>query len=139
MCWCRTGAGATLRSQRTAEIRLVNAHRAGLKTSSRWRETIHREESQQNSVSLYSDANASAVSLADRKFRLAVVGSGPAGFYAASRILSSQGSSNAEIHMFEELPVPFGLVRYGVAPDHPEVKVGESEITCSISMELSQE
>lgn len=62
-------------------------------------------------------------SLNGRKFRLAVIGSGPAGFYAASRILSSQGSENAQVDMYEELPVPFGLVRYGVAPDHPEVKV----------------
>lgn len=62
-------------------------------------------------------------SLNGRKFRLAVVGSGPAGFYAASRVLSSEGSENAQVDMFEELPVPYGLVRYGVAPDHPEVKV----------------
>lgn len=68
-------------------------------------------------------ASTSDPSLNGRKFRLAVVGSGPAGFYAASRVLSSEGSENAQVDMFEELPVPYGLVRYGVAPDHPEVKV----------------
>lgn len=53
--------------------------------------------------------------------RLGVIGSGPAGFYAAARVL--QKLDNARVDMYEKLPVPFGLVRYGVAPDHPEVKV----------------
>lgn len=56
-----------------------------------------------------------------RPFRVAVVGSGPAGFYAAYRLMGKV--SNAFVDMYEQLPVPFGLVRYGVAPDHPEVKV----------------
>lgn len=67
---------------------------------------------------------AAQLDLADLPLRLAVIGSGPAGFYAASRILGLKGSRNVQIDMYEELPVPFGLVRYGVAPDHPEVKVG---------------
>ena len=54
-------------------------------------------------------------------FRQAVVGSGPAGFYSAYKILSL--IPEAEVDMYEQLPVPFGLVRFGVAPDHPEVKV----------------
>ncbi|KAL9088692.1 MAG: hypothetical protein Q9159_002943 [Coniocarpon cinnabarinum] len=52
--------------------------------------------------------------------RLGVVGSGPAGYYAAIRV--RQKLPNAFIDMYEKLPVPYGLVRYGVAPDHPEVK-----------------
>jgi adrenodoxin-NADP+ reductase len=52
---------------------------------------------------------------------VAVVGSGPAGFYAAYRLISK--INDAKVDMYEQLPVPFGLVRYGVAPDHPEVKV----------------
>ena len=56
-----------------------------------------------------------------RPFRLAVLGSGPAGFYTAYKVMSKIG--NAFVDMFEHLPVPFGLVRYGVAPGHPEVKV----------------
>ena len=52
---------------------------------------------------------------------MAVVGSGPAGFYVASRLISKV--DDARVDMYEQLPVPFGLVRYGVAPDHPEVKV----------------
>jgi adrenodoxin-NADP+ reductase len=57
----------------------------------------------------------------DRPFHMAVVGSGPAGFYTAYRVMCRiQG---AKVDMYESLPVPFGLVRFGVAPDHPEVKV----------------
>jgi adrenodoxin-NADP+ reductase len=56
-----------------------------------------------------------------RSFRVAVIGSGPAGFYAAYRLMTRM--TNSFVDMYEQLPVPFGLVRYGVAPDHPEVKV----------------
>lgn len=52
---------------------------------------------------------------------MAVVGSGPAGFYTAYRVMSL--IDRAKVDMYEALPVPFGLVRFGVAPDHPEVKV----------------
>lgn len=54
-------------------------------------------------------------------FRVAVIGSGPAGFYTAYKIMANIKS--AAVDMYEHLPVPYGLVRYGVAPDHPEVKV----------------
>ncbi|CAI2163059.1 11382_t:CDS:2 [Funneliformis geosporum] len=53
-------------------------------------------------------------------FRLAIIGSGPAGFYTAYRVLKDHPSTLVD--MYESLPIPFGLVRYGVAPDHPEVK-----------------
>ena len=53
----------------------------------------------------------------------AIIGSGPAGFYTAQRILKRL--PEAKIDMYESLPVPYGLVRYGVAPDHPEVKVSK--------------
>ncbi|KAG9302456.1 hypothetical protein G9A89_006420 [Geosiphon pyriformis] len=53
-------------------------------------------------------------------FRLAIIGSGPAGFYTAQRVL--KGCSYAFVDMYDALPIPHGLVRYGVAPDHPEVK-----------------
>jgi ferredoxin--NADP+ reductase len=52
--------------------------------------------------------------------RVAVVGSGPAGFYAAGALLSADPP--AEIDMIERLPTPWGLVRLGVAPDHPKLK-----------------
>ena len=52
---------------------------------------------------------------------MAVIGSGPAGFYTAYRVMSK--IPKAKVDMYEALPVPFGLVRFGVAPDHPEVKV----------------
>lgn len=59
-------------------------------------------------------------------FRVAIIGSGPAGFYAARRLLTLL--DDVIIDMYEQLPVPFGLVRFGVAPDHPEVKVKESRL-----------
>lgn len=57
----------------------------------------------------------------ERPFRMAVIGSGPAGFYTAYKVMTS--IENAVVDMYEYLPVPYGLVRFGVAPDHPEVKV----------------
>src|SRR5687768_18452031 len=53
-------------------------------------------------------------------FRVAVVGSGPAGFYAAAALLASD--LDVEVDMIERLPTPWGLVRLGVAPDHPNIK-----------------
>ena len=52
--------------------------------------------------------------------RIAVVGSGPAGFYAAGHVLDAD--LPAEVDMIERLPTPWGLVRLGVAPDHPNIK-----------------
>ncbi|KAJ7066563.1 ferredoxin adrenodoxin reductase [Mycena amicta] len=54
--------------------------------------------------------------------KLAVIGGGPAGFYVASRILSRSSDPALRVHIFDRLWTPHGLVRYGVAPDHPEVK-----------------
>src|SRR6059058_4044307 len=53
-----------------------------------------------------------------RPLRVAVVGSGPAGFYAADALLKAE----AEVDMIERLPTPWGLVRLGVAPDHENIK-----------------
>jgi ferredoxin--NADP+ reductase len=52
--------------------------------------------------------------------RVAVVGSGPAGFYAAGTLLSAD--IPVEVDLIERLPTPWGLVRHGVAPDHPKIK-----------------
>jgi ferredoxin--NADP+ reductase len=52
--------------------------------------------------------------------RVAVVGSGPAGFYAAAALLDADVP--VEVDMIERLPTPWGLVRLGVAPDHPKLK-----------------
>ncbi|CAN6456560.1 unnamed protein product [Victoria cruziana] len=50
-----------------------------------------------------------------------VVGSGPAGFYTAEKMLKAH--KRAEVDIIDRLPTPFGLVRSGVAPDHPETKI----------------
>ncbi|MBF4460504.1 FAD-dependent oxidoreductase [Pseudoclavibacter sp. VKM Ac-2867] len=52
--------------------------------------------------------------------RIAIVGAGPAGIYAADILLRLAPS--ASIDLFEKLPTPYGLVRYGVAPDHPRIR-----------------
>ena len=56
------------------------------------------------------------------KLRLAIVGAGPAGIYAADILLKHERSFDVSIDLFERLPAPYGLVRYGVAPDHPRIK-----------------
>ncbi len=53
--------------------------------------------------------------------RVAIVGSGPAGFYAAEHLLKNPDHV-IEVDMFDRLPTPYGLVRAGVAPDHPKIK-----------------
>lgn len=52
--------------------------------------------------------------------RVAVVGSGPAGIYASDLLVKSD--VDVQIDLFEKMPTPFGLIRYGVAPDHPRIK-----------------
>src|SRR5213592_2487472 len=54
----------------------------------------------------------------DKTYRVAVVGAGPAGFYACEDLLKR----GFEVDLYDRLPTPFGLVRAGVAPDHPKIK-----------------
>ena len=57
------------------------------------------------------------------KARIASVGAGPAGIYAADLLIKSElRDFEVEIDLFDLLPAPYGLVRYGVAPDHPRIK-----------------
>lgn len=67
-------------------------------------------------VRTYSVANTR-----QRPLHLAIIGAGPAGFYSAYRLLKSL--PDARVDMYEGLPSPYGLVRFGIAPDHPEAKV----------------
>lgn len=60
------------------------------------------------------------VPAAERRYRIAVVGAGPAGFYAAEALLRASGE--IAVDLYDRLPTPYGLVRYGVAPDHPKLK-----------------
>lgn len=57
----------------------------------------------------------------DRPLRAAVVGAGPSGFYAVSALLDAD-DLHVSVDVFDRLPAPYGLVRYGVAPDHQKIK-----------------
>ncbi|MDP9435345.1 MAG: FAD-dependent oxidoreductase [Actinomycetota bacterium] len=61
-----------------------------------------------------------AAPTADRPLRVAVVGAGPAGIYVVD-VLQKSGTP-VDVDLFEKLPAPYGLIRYGVAPDHPRIK-----------------
>lgn len=57
----------------------------------------------------------------DRPVRVAVVGAGPAGFYAAGALVGQEDPPTS-VDIFDRLPAPYGLVRYGVAPDHENIR-----------------
>jgi ferredoxin--NADP+ reductase len=61
---------------------------------------------------------------AENPLRVAIVGSGPAGFYAAGHLLAAKKHPDlvVQVDMYDRLPTPWGLVRAGVAPDHPNIK-----------------
>ena len=63
----------------------------------------------------------SAPGTPENPLRVAIVGSGPAGFYTAEHLLKREDVA-VEVDMFDRLPTPYGLVRAGVAPDHPKIK-----------------
>jgi ferredoxin--NADP+ reductase len=65
-----------------------------------------------------------AIGTSEQPLRVAIVGSGPAGFYAAGQMLKSKSHPDlcVQVDMFDRLPTPWGLVRAGVAPDHPNIK-----------------
>ena len=75
-----------------------------------------------------------------KPLKIAILGGGPSSFYCASRILSKLPRSSPEgqhvqVHVYDRLWAPHGLVRYGVAPDHPEVKVrilSKSLFSCTV-------
>ncbi|XP_019939131.2 NADPH:adrenodoxin oxidoreductase, mitochondrial [Paralichthys olivaceus] len=76
---------------------------------SRWLSPLHGVVTRGGTASLYSSSP-----------KVCIVGSGPAGFYTAQHLIKAR--QDVEVDIYERLPVPFGLVRFGVAPDHPEVK-----------------
>jgi ferredoxin/flavodoxin---NADP+ reductase len=65
-----------------------------------------------------------AIGTPEHPLRVAIVGSGPAGFYAAGHLLKSKSHPDlaVQVDVFDRLPTPWGLVRAGVAPDHPNIK-----------------
>jgi ferredoxin--NADP+ reductase len=61
---------------------------------------------------------------AESPLRVAIIGAGPSGFYAAGHLLKNRHHPDlvAQVDLFDRLPTPYGLVRAGVAPDHPKIK-----------------
>lgn len=57
----------------------------------------------------------------ENPLRVAIIGAGPSGFYAADQIIKDP-ETQAQVDLFDRLPTPYGLVRGGVAPDHPKIK-----------------
>jgi ferredoxin--NADP+ reductase len=57
-----------------------------------------------------------------RPLRVAIIGAGPAGVYAADILTKAERDFEVSIDLFEAHPAPYGLIRYGVAPDHPRIK-----------------
>lgn len=74
-----------------------------------------------------SETAAPAIGSVERPLRVAIVGAGPSGFYTAAALLKQSppdGEGAAvSIDLLDRLPAPYGLVRYGVAPDHPKIKM----------------
>lgn len=77
--------------------------------------------------------------------RVAIVGTGPAGCYAAAELIEIKG---VEVSLFDRLPTPFGLVRAGVAPDHPNTKLiaqrfatllGQPRVRCYFNVEVGRD
>ncbi|MGW0788038.1 FAD-dependent oxidoreductase [Streptomyces sp. NPDC002911] len=60
--------------------------------------------------------------------RVAVVGSGPSGVYTAQALLRQSQVPDVRVHVLDRLPTPYGLVRYGVAPDHEKIKSLQSSL-----------
>ncbi|GHD10158.1 FAD-dependent oxidoreductase [Zhihengliuella salsuginis] len=68
------------------------------------------------------DTPAADAAPADRPLRVAIIGAGPAGVYAADILTKAERDFEVSIDLFDAYPAPYGLIRYGVAPDHPRIK-----------------
>ncbi|GAB3757008.1 FAD-dependent oxidoreductase [Zhihengliuella somnathii] len=63
-----------------------------------------------------------ATAAPNRPLRVAIIGAGPAGVYAADILTKAERDFEVSIDLFDAYPAPYGLIRYGVAPDHPRIK-----------------
>ncbi|GAA3321928.1 FAD-dependent oxidoreductase [Paeniglutamicibacter sulfureus] len=67
-------------------------------------------------------AAATPDAFSSRPLRVAIIGAGPAGVYAADILTKAERDFEVAIDLFDRYPAPYGLIRYGVAPDHPRIK-----------------
>eukprot|EP00592_Proboscia_alata_P025778 CAMPEP_0194445842 /NCGR_PEP_ID=MMETSP0176-20130528/128091_1 /TAXON_ID=216777 /ORGANISM="Proboscia alata, Strain PI-D3" /LENGTH=637 /DNA_ID=CAMNT_0039272457 /DNA_START=17 /DNA_END=1930 /DNA_ORIENTATION=+ len=87
-------------------------------------------------------SDQSTITSPTNPFKVAIVGSGPSGFYTAKYLLKEVASTadnplQCSIDILEKLPTPYGLVRSGVAPDHPDVKNVENEFAAILDSPLT--
>lgn len=66
-------------------------------------------------------------SIPEKLLTFAIVGGGPAGLYCAKKLLKNV--ENIKVDVFERMPIPFGLIRYGVAPDNQDLKKFQNELS----------
>ena len=72
------------------------------------------------------------------QYKVAIVGAGPAGYFAAQALQNLQTEElQFSIDMIERLPTPWGLVRSGVAPDHPKIKTVAKDLRKSLTNQTS--
>ena len=133
----RGGARRGRRARRRRAGGRARSRRPRSRTSSRWRRsrrstsswTTTRTRAKRSPARLSGPASRLAGSMGspgtpDQPLRVAIVGSGPSGFYAAGHLLKckSHPDLNVQVDVYDRLPTPWGLVRGGVAPDHPNIK-----------------
>jgi adrenodoxin-NADP+ reductase len=88
-----------------------------------------------------SSSSSSSSSSSENILKVAIVGSGPSGCYTAKYLQSALAKQNrpATLAIIERLPIPYGLVRHGVAPDHPEVKNAQHDFANLFTSELNDD
>jgi len=94
---------------------------SALDQDSQWYQSVNAAYYQANPLTpeWARESRQPVVAIGAEGLRVAIVGSGAAGWYAAKALLRHPG---VRVHMFDRVPAPHGLIRYGVAPDHPHTK-----------------
>ncbi|AYU78509.1 NADPH:adrenodoxin oxidoreductase, mitochondrial, putative [Leishmania donovani] len=135
---CACAPALATRGALNTAVSWTSSHTLAFSASLRWCSSTARSTSNTARCTGSADAeNASSASASapnpstagttapKRRVQIAVVGSGPSGCFVASHLVKKHLELHVDI--FERLPVPFGLCRYGVSPDHPDVKNVEKQ------------
>ena len=121
-----------LHSARHADLHLHREQRPACPGRARRRGAVTATSTDGNGLAsghgprILSSSSAPMTSISIKQLRVAIVGAGPAGFYAAGHLLAAERP--VRVDLFDRLPTPFGLVRAGVAPGPPEDQVGRAHL-----------